>query len=273
MYLAGEKSVSPYGPQLGFVTTAFNALGATSILKNLFGIGKKKAALKSIEQSAAGKFTSQLPVYADWEEYLSRPATNPKAKAAGAKTMRDEYNFWRGRKDSILIKHQIATPEDYAAWLITTHGISGGTVVPSAKPGHPMYENAPFVIGARVPIFDYEAVVKWAEAEQARLNAENNPAPAPVPVKITEIVTPAPVPINQAPQTPLAPQPQVAAQPILPLPPQFIATPQPSFPSFPIEPVAQKPAIVQAGANNLPMIALAIAGGAALYFATRKKGR
>lgn len=235
----------------------FTAVAAVGIVKNLFGIGKKKAALKQVEANAAGKFTSQLPTYADWTEFLSRPATNPKAKAAGAKTFADEYNFWRGRKDSILIKHQIATPEDYAAWLVLEYGIKDGWIKPSAKPGDPFYLNGPFVIGTRIPIFDYEAVVKWAQDEQARLQ------PAPTPVKLT------PENVRVPPKIDFQPPPQAAPTPA---PNNLLAPNYSATGSFlPRQPQAATPAPTQTGSLMLP-IAL-IAGAGVLFLATQRKGR
>lgn len=239
------------------VLDPFTAISAVGIVKNLFGIGKKKRALKQIEANAAGKFTSKFPEYADWAEFLSRPATNPKAKAAGAKTFADEYNFWRKRKDSILIKNQIATPEDYIAWLVMEHGIKGGTIKPSAKPGDPLYFNSPFVIGTRIPIFDYETVVKWAQEEQARLQ------PAPTPVQLT-------------PQNVRVP-PKIEFQP----PPQATPTPAPNnllAPNYsatgaflPQQPQSAPPAPTQTGSLILPLAL--IAGAGVLFLATQRKGR
>lgn len=239
----------------GLGLNPFTAISAAGIVKNLFGIGKKKRALKQIEANAAGKFTSKFPEYADWAEFLSRPATNPKAKAAGAKTFADEYNFWRKRKDSILIKNQIATPEDYIAWLVMEHGIKGGTIKPSAKPGDPLYFNSPFVIDTRIPIFDYEAVVKWAQAEQAKLQ------PAPTPVQLT------PENVRVPPKIEFQSPPQATPAPNNLLAPNYSATGAFLSP----QPQSTPPSPTQAGSLMLPLAL--IAGAGVLFLATQRKGR
>lgn len=155
--------------------TPVDAIFAVAALKNLFGIGKKKRELRAIEQNAQGRWTGQFPPYADWDEYLRRPASNPKAIAAGATTMSDEYDYWRKRKDSILVKNQIATPQDYAAWLIATYGLKDGWIKPDAAPGSEEYKRAPVALGSSISIYDFAGLARWAADEQAKLEAAIQP--------------------------------------------------------------------------------------------------
>ncbi len=236
--------------QLGIV----DAILAVATLKNLFGFGQKKAALKQIEANAAGKWTSQLPPYADWREFLSRPASNAKAKAAGAQTYADEYNWQRGRKDSILIKNQIATPEDYAAWLVINYGLKDGWINPNARPGDALYNNGPYALETKIPIFDYDAIVKWASSQNM-----NAPQAAPITA----------VPLNA--QTVLPP----ILQPLQP------TLPTPSYASFAppanIQPQANIPqsASPLAPASSGIIVPLALLGlvGVALIASQKKKRR
>ena len=85
-------------------------------LKNIFGIGAKKRALRDIESGGRGVWTSKFDPEIDWNEYLN--------KFGGA--VRDSYNANRRKKDSILIKNQIASPEDFAAWHLSTIAIPDG---------------------------------------------------------------------------------------------------------------------------------------------------
>lgn len=199
MYLANAPERSSEG--LGFVT----AVMAAASLKSLFGFGKKKAALKQIDANAAGKWTSQFPPYADWAEYVNRPRpADPKKKCTGA-SMAADYECWRKRKDSILIKHQIATPEDYGAWLVATYGVKDGWINPNSKPGDAVYNNGPFAIGTRIPIFDYDAIVKWAASQTPVPPASLPPAPLPMAPTLAP-----PIPMT-APPSPSAMPPAASA--------------------------------------------------------------
>lgn len=276
MYLKGYDGQPPY---LGDpITGALTAVSAVGILKNLFGIGKKKKALAQIQANAQGKWTSQLPPYADWDEWLSRPATNPKAKAAGAKTFLDEYNFWKGRKDSILIKNQIATPQDYAAWLVITYGLKDGWINPNAKPGDPLYRMGPLALETNIPIFDYAAIDAWAKAQFPKqviaagprgTSPTSTPQPTmppqpakpatPLPPKATNI---APLPIPPKTVTPPTAPPDVSFFPDA----QSVATPVPL-----VSPPQSAPGV--ATASFPPIVAIGLAGALVLFAARKRKGR
>lgn len=252
MYISGNDD------QLGIV----DAIMAVATLKSLFGFGKKKAALKQIEANAAGKFTSQLPPYADWAEFLTRPASNPKAKAAGAKTYADEYAFWRGRKDSILVKNQIATPEDYVAYLVITYGLKDGWINPNAKPGDALYKNGPVAIGTQIPIFDYNAIVKWAEAENAKLQPSQTPV-TPTQLTPATVKTPAPVQMPTVNSTPQATGFFPATGPLNYSPTGFM----------PMTDQTTAPTPQPQGISTASMVPLALLGLGAVFLMTRKKGR
>ena len=244
MYLADADT-----DQLGIV----DAIMAVSALKGLFGFGKKKAALKQIEANAAGKWTSQFPPYADWTEFIDRPTTPLKKKGAeGTTSHRKAYEFWRKRKDSILIKHQIATPEDYGAWLVATYGLKDGWIDPKAKPGSPLYNNGPFAIETKIPIFDYDAIVKWAQSQGG----------AAQPVNVATIAPPA--------LTPLPPPPPGFIE-------RFAAQLQTSA-AYPAQQNFSPPAAPEnasaAGKSAASMLPLTIIGGAVLIgYALMKKPR
>lgn len=270
MYLRGNDDGLGFDP----ITAAFTVGSAVSVVKNLFGIGKKKGALAQIAANANGKWTGQLPPYADWTEYLSRPATNAKAKAGGAKTFLDEYNFWLKRKDSILIKNQIASPQDYAAWLIITYGMKDGWIKPSAKPGDPLYRTGPLAIETNIPIFDYEAITRWAEANMPKdtsaaptgprgVSPTSTPtAPAPV------IAPPVFVPSSQPAQAP----PVIPRTTAIPLTaPQQSFFPDAQFVAPQLTTQASAPPLTVTQGSITPLIAIGLAG--ALFLATRKKGR
>jgi len=89
-----------------------SAFTTAAIFKNIFGIGKKKRAFKSMEGQNAGAWTSQFPPDWDWKEYLN--------KFNGA--VKSRYDLERKRKDSMLLKQGIATPEDFAAWHFSEYG-------------------------------------------------------------------------------------------------------------------------------------------------------
>lgn len=197
MYLSGADHGENGRYELGFIT---EALTAGAMLKGVFGIGRKKALLKQIDANAQGKWTSQFPPYADWDEFIDRPA--PPIKKKGGENVashRQGYEFWRKRKDSILIKNQIATPQDYGAYLVATYGLKDKWIDPGAKPGDALYANGPFALGTRIPIFDYAAVQKWAESEAARLQQSGAPIPSG-PVNISQgVAAPAPIPLPPPP--------------------------------------------------------------------------
>jgi len=253
MYISGNDD------QLGIV----DAIMAVATLKSLFGFGKKKAALKQIEANAAGKWTSQLPPYADWQEFINRKVDPPKKKGfESADTHAKAYALWRGRKDSILIKNQIATPEDYGAWLVITYGLKDGWINPNAKPGDALYKNGPFAIGTQIPIFDYNAIVKWAETENAKLQPTQTPV-APTQLTPATVKPPAPIPMPKVNSTPQATGFFPATGPLNYSPTGFM----------PMTDQTATPAPQPQGISTASMVPLALLGLGAVFFMTRKKGR
>lgn len=95
--------------ELGIIA---EAIGTVLTLKNLLGIGVKKAKFKALAESGVGAWTSQYPSDWDWKNYPS--GHKPPVSLGYAKE--------RAKKDSILLKNQIATPEDFAAWHFTEYG-------------------------------------------------------------------------------------------------------------------------------------------------------
>lgn len=253
MYLA-ENDQGRFGV-VDPISAAFTVSSAVGALKSLFGIGKKKAALKQIAANAQGKWTSQFPEYADWEEFVNRKVPPLKKKGAGGTdTYKKQYDFWRARKDSILIKHQIASAYDYAAWLVATYGIKDGWIKPEAGPSDPAYRNGPYAIGTNIPIFDYAAITQWAASQMPQ---------APAPQTLAPSVIPQPLPQNI-----VAPKPPGATVPFLPpvAPQSFM--PQAPQVSFPV-PGQTAPSIARA--DNSSLFALAAIGGVAAYFLLKKR--
>lgn len=108
MYTDQEISVEGLGAAQAIIGAVFQGLG----LKNLLGIGVKKKKFAALAASGKGAWTSQYPPDWDWANY---PAGHKPPVAQG-------YAKERAKKDSILLKNQIATPEDFAAWHFTEYG-------------------------------------------------------------------------------------------------------------------------------------------------------
>jgi hypothetical protein len=154
--------------------TPIDAVFAVASLKNLFGIGKKKRQLKAIEGQAAGYWTSGFPPEVDWKEYL--------AKFDGA--VAKDYDKARKRKDSLLIKNNIATPEDFAAWHFANYGEEHASQnklwIPYRKDGTRFDQPS-----AAERASTQAALSKAAAAQKAKPKPA---APAPAPSAVDKIV-------------------------------------------------------------------------------------
>lgn len=108
MYLRGQSL-----GDLGFAPLA--AFEVAVGLKNLLGIGKKKRALKAIEGQAVGYWTDQLPSDIDWNEYANRRWKDANNRFH-VQSYQEWYDVLHKRKDSHLIKNNVASPADFAAY-------------------------------------------------------------------------------------------------------------------------------------------------------------
>lgn len=101
--------------QLGFADPISAVFGVMA-LKNLFGFGAKKRKLKIVEGQQQGYWTTQWPPDIDWRQYLTADHGDGNAGA-----VQKAYDV-EHKKKTVLIKNNIATPEDYAAWHFTKLG-------------------------------------------------------------------------------------------------------------------------------------------------------
>ena len=179
-----------YGPEYENQDLGFDPFGAIltgAALKDVFGIGRKKAMQKEIDANYKGLHTSQFPPNVDWQEFINRPK---RASFRGQfMSIKQHYDLQRKRKDSGTLDAKIATPEDAGAYTVLSEirkGIHCGE--PGAnKPGHRHYKNCPIFKDSKTNIFDKPARDAWLAKQQA-VKAQPKVAPAP----------PAPKPVVKA---------------------------------------------------------------------------
>lgn len=199
---------------------------AVTSLKNVFGIGKKKRKFKALEP---GAWSSQAPDI-DWREYL--------AKFNGA--VKKDYDRLRARKDTTLIKNNIATPEDYAVWHWVNYG---------SKHAENNKDWLPFrTDGTRI---DRPPKAASAPAQTAIPATPATPAPQ----QAVPAITPPPPPA-------VAPGP-VYSPPAPPAPAQF-------FPGLTTPSTTAAPNVAKSD-NTLLYAGLAISGAALLLTLQRKR--
>jgi hypothetical protein len=265
--------------ELGFdpISTIFTG----AALKNVFGIGKKKAARDQNVSTHKGFYTSQFPPQANFKPLLDRiGAQSGLGKRQGAKNMREDYQAMFNHKDSWLVKNKVASPEDYAAYNVLQWINMDIGCDKNAKPGTSEYAHCPRYLNTDISIFDTQRIQEY-EAKQA---AKKAPAPKRPPVKTVKQPPMRSQPVKQPPRAAppkveiLPPQPTTAAPTSLqPTGPGFDLTkilelfgqraPEPQFipqaPAQPAAPVETTPKwlLPAALAGGAGIIALALTGG------------
>ena len=201
-------------------------------------IGENKGKIKPTEGEVAGYWTSQLPPEIDWKEYQSRGPIDKYKHTVGG-----QYDWLRKRKDSMIIKNNLATRDDHAAWFFIQHAVPALQADPTQRYLIPKRKDGTYV-----------------DEEPASAPPAANAAPVNAPSPVTPFQPPPVTPPAQAPM--LAPPPQI---------PAFSPQVAPSF----FAPNGSKPSAPAPAPMNFTTPALI--GGAALIAAafifSRRKGR
>jgi len=245
---------------LGFIDPISNAFFTGAAIKNVLGIGKKKRARKDMEAQSGGVYTSQFPAGVDWDRLLDKPNTN--VIRGKQSTSREAYNWMRGRNDSQLVKTNVATPEDYMAYVVQQWIGSSIGCDPNAKKGSQRYGLCPTDKQSGINIYD-TALLKAYYAKKKQAAAPKVKAVVVKPARAVAVPA-APV----APVAPVAP----AYNPF-----QFIQPRQPAAPMSFQQPAPQitvtAPAAPAPRKNYLLEGALVVGSGLALYMLTSGRKR